>query len=101
VGLAGGVFFVPLLIYILKINPKEAVATSFLVIVFSSLSGFSGYFLRGAANLSLVLPLFIFVFLGAQLGSRLMLTRLSGTQVKKLFGILLLIIVLRLLRDIF
>ena len=39
-GIGGGVFIVPLLIYVLKVPTKTAAATSVFIVIFSSFSGF-------------------------------------------------------------
>jgi uncharacterized membrane protein YfcA len=39
-GIGGGVFIVPLLIYVLRMPTKTSAATSIFIVVFSSFSGF-------------------------------------------------------------
>jgi len=81
-GIGGGVFIVPLLIFFLKIPTKTAAASSTFIVCFSSLTGFlvDWYFL---------LPAAVAAFLGGQAGARLMSARLTGRTVRLLFSLLL------------
>jgi len=57
-GIGGGVFIVPLLIYILRVPTKIAAATSIFIVVFSLFSGF-------AAHVSMVTPDWELILLAA------------------------------------
>ena len=84
-GVGGGNFIVPVLVW-LGIDSKKASATTAFVVIFSSLSGFLGHASLG--NMSL--PLLGFTaagsVLGAVVGSWLMTDRLQPKQVKLVIG---------------
>ncbi len=92
IGRGGGSFVVPLL-YMAGISAKTAAATSAVAITFSGISSFVSH-LATAARPNGVLwgGCVVSVFLGSQLGSRVMATRLKSGAVKKIFAVILLII---------
>ncbi|MDM8554200.1 sulfite exporter TauE/SafE family protein [Desulfococcaceae bacterium HSG7] len=96
-GIGGGVFIVPLLIYVLKAPPKTAAATSIFIVVFSSFSGFVGHITMTPVDWRFILPAACFSFAGAQIGSRLMVTKIKPMMIKRIFGIILLLFAFRLL----
>ncbi|MBW2678811.1 MAG: sulfite exporter TauE/SafE family protein, partial [Deltaproteobacteria bacterium] len=77
-GIGGGVFIVPLLIYVLKMPTKQAAATSIFIVVFSSFSGFVAHVSLAGTDWGFILPAAVFSFAGGQLGSRVMAERLKG-----------------------
>ena len=97
-GIGGGVFVVPLLIYVLKMPTKSAAATSIFIVVFSSFSGFVAHISLAATDWGFILVAAVFSFAGGQLGSRIMSERLKGRAVRRIFGVLLLIFFLKLLQ---
>lgn len=100
-GIGGGVFIVPLLIYILKVPTKTAAATSIFIVIFSSFSGFFAHVSIADPDWKFILLAAIFSFSGGQLGSRIMAEKLKGSTVRKIFGGVLLIFVLKLLQRVF
>jgi hypothetical protein len=98
-GVGGGNFVVPVLNWI-GLDPKVAAGTTALVVVFSSFSGFLGH-----ASLSGVEPLFIAVTAvmaaaGSIVGSQLMKTKLSSSQLKRIIGVLLWLIAAKMIFDL-
>ncbi|MDZ7831869.1 MAG: sulfite exporter TauE/SafE family protein [Desulfobacterales bacterium] len=100
-GIGGGVFVVPLLIYVLKTPTKIAAASSTFIVCFSSLTGFLGYVSMGAINWWFILPAAVASFAGGQVGARLMSTRLKGKTVRVLFSLVLFALCARLLHQYF
>lgn len=100
-GIGGGVFIVPLLIYVLKVPTKQAAATSIFIVVFSSFSAFFAHATISDINWRFILPAAIFSFIGGQFGSRIMSDKLKGQTVRRLFGIILLLFALKLLHKAF
>ena len=98
-GIGGGVFIVPLLIYGLKVPAKLAAATSIFIVVFSSFSGFVAHAGLAQADWHFILLAAVFSFAGGQLGSRIMAEKLKGDTVKKIFGLVLLAFAARLLQQ--
>lgn len=98
-GVGGGNFVLPVLNW-LGLDPKVAVGTTALVVVFASLSGFLGHATLGGLD-----PLFIGIMAvmaaaGSILGSHLMKTKLSNAQLKKIIGVLLWVIAAKMIFDL-
>jgi uncharacterized membrane protein YfcA len=98
-GVGGGNFIVPVLNW-LGLDPKVAAGTTALVVVFSSFSGFLGHATLGGLD-----PLFIGITAvmaaaGSIVGSQLMKTKLSSSQLKRTIGILLWLIAAKMLWDL-
>jgi hypothetical protein len=100
-GIGGGVFIVPLLIYVLKVPTKTAAATSIFIVVFSSFSGFITHISLADTDWKFILMAAIFSFAGGQLGSRIMAEKLKGRTVRRIFGIVLLLFTLKLVQRVF
>ena len=87
-GVGGGNFIVPALVW-LGIDPKKASATTAFVVVFASLSGFFGHAATESVNWNLLVSASAGSVAGALLGSWLMHRKLDANQVKKIIGIVL------------
>jgi len=101
IGRGGGSFVVPLL-YIAGLEPKIAAATSSIVITFSGASSFLSHILTAAKpNWTVWLLCILSVFVGSQLGSRVMAEKLKSKSIKIVFGcVLLAISVILILKDV-
>ncbi len=100
-GIGGGVFIVPLLIYVLRVPTKTAAATSIFIVVFSSFSGFMAHVSIARPDWRFILIAALFSFAGGQVGSRIMAEKLKGPTIRKIFGGILLLFVLKLLQRVF
>lgn len=100
-GIGGGVFIVPLLIYVLKVPTKTAAATTIFIVVFSSFSGFITHISLADTDWRFILTAAIFSFAGGQLGSRIMAEKLKGRTVRRIFGVVLLLFVFKLIQRSF
>jgi uncharacterized protein len=87
-GVGGGNFIVPALIW-LGFDPKNASATTAFIVVFSSLSGFFGHAALGKINWNLLVFCAVGSIAGAIVGSWLMHRKLEAKQVKRVIGIVL------------
>ncbi len=87
-GVGGGNFIVPALVW-LGIDPKKASATTAFIVVFSSISGFFGHAAVEAVNWNLLMFAAAGSVAGAILGSWLMHKKLNANQVKKVIGVVL------------
>ncbi len=87
-GVGGGNFIVPALVW-LGVDPKKASATTAFIVVFASLSGFFGHAAVGNINWNLLAFAAVGSIAGALLGSWLMHKKLDANQVKKLIGVVL------------
>jgi uncharacterized protein len=88
-GIGGGNFIVPVLVW-LGYNPKKATATSSFIVVFSSLSGFLGHATIGNISAPLLGFTFIGSSLGAVIGAWLVTEKLKREHVKLIIGLVLL-----------
>jgi hypothetical protein len=89
-GIGGGAIMVPTLIYILCRHVKLAVGTSAATIVPTTVVGIAIYFVGGAGQLESDVWIYIaalapIAFLGAFLGTRAGIAKLSGKQIKAAF----------------
>lgn len=101
IGRGGGSFVVPLL-YIAGLEAKNAAATSALVVTASGLSSFVSHLATAARpRWGIWMATVVAVFLGSQLGSRVMAGRLKSRAVKQIFGgVLLGVAALILIKDV-
>ncbi len=88
-GIGGGVFVVPLLIYGLKVPTKIAAASSTFIVCFSSLTGFLGYASMGNIDWKFILPAAIASFTGGQIGSRIMSGGIKPSVIRNIFSVIL------------
>lgn len=87
-GVGGGNFIVPALVW-LGFDPKQAAATTAFIVIFSSLSGFFGHAVIGHIDMMLLAFSTVGSIAGALLGSWLLHYKLEARQVKKVIGIVL------------
>lgn len=100
-GIGGGVFVVPLLIYVLKTPTKIAAASSTFIVCFSSLTGFLGYVSMAEINWMFILPAAVAAFAGGQAGARIMSKGLKGQSIRVIFSIILFMLCAKLLYQSF
>lgn len=99
-GIGGGVFIVPLLIFILKVPTKMAAASSTFIVCFSSLTGFMGYVSMGSVNWGFILSAAVASFAGGLFGARIMSTRLKGKTIRVIFSIVLFLFCAKLIHQV-
>ncbi|MCL7415444.1 MAG: sulfite exporter TauE/SafE family protein [ANME-2 cluster archaeon] len=95
-GIGGGVFIVPLLVT-LGFGTKRASATSALIVAFISFSGFLGHLGSGHLDVTLMSYTVASAFIGGQVGSHLMHSRLRSKTIRQIFGAVLWIMTLKIL----
>jgi len=97
-GIGGGTIMVPLMVLVLGIDVKVAIASSLLTIIVTSASSSSVYLKEGLVNLRVALTLEPTTALGAIVGASITIG-LPSSVVRKVFGVGLMIIsVIMLLR---
>jgi uncharacterized protein len=69
-GVGGGIFIVPFMVYVLKIPTKIAAGSSHLIISFSALSGILGHLTSHRFDVPLIVVTGIAVLVGGNLGAR-------------------------------
>jgi Predicted permeases len=95
-GLGGGVFIVPVLIA-LGYETKRASATSAFIVLFSSFSGFFGHLGTGHLDVTLMAYTALAAFIGGQVGSHLMHSKMKSKTIKQMFGVVLWIMAVKIL----
>jgi uncharacterized protein len=95
-GVGGGNFIVPVLVW-LGFDAKKASATTAFIVIFSSLSGFFGHAAIGHINWRFLMLSAVGSVTGAIAGSWLMHWKLEAAQVKKIIGIVLYAIAIKML----
>lgn len=87
-GVGGGNFIVPALVW-LGFDPRKASATTAFIVIFSSFSGFLGHATTGGVPWRLLAFSAVGSVAGALMGSWLMHRKLNAAQVKKVIAIVL------------
>jgi len=95
-GVGGGNFIVPALVW-LGFDPKRASGTTSFIVIFSSFAGFLGHTVVGNINGSLLIFSAIGSVAGALLGAWLMTKKLQSGQVKMIIGVVLYLIAAKML----
>jgi uncharacterized membrane protein YfcA len=98
-GIGGGNFILPVLNW-MGLDTKVAAGTTALVVVFSSLSGFLGHATMSGLDPWFVGTMAVMAAAGSIVGSQLMKTKLSSTQLKKVIGVLLFVIAAKMIFDL-
>ncbi len=98
-GVGGGNFIVPVLVW-LGFNPKKAAATTAFIVIFSSFSGFLGHASLGNIDMKLLAFCAMGSIAGALFGAYLMKKILSGKQVKVAIGLILYLIAVKMIWDL-
>ena len=88
IGVGGGNIILPILLA-LKTKPREAVATTAVVVVFTSLFGFVSHVGAGSLDPVLVLTTAAAAIAGGVAGSWLMTDKLNPATIKKVLGVVL------------
>lgn len=94
IGIGGGIFLSPLIILLGWGNSKQAAASAGAFIAINSVSGLVGRFANGTFSLGeFGIPLLVVGLVGALIGSQLGAVRLSGANVRRALGVILVIAV--------
>jgi uncharacterized protein len=99
-GVGGGNFILPVLNW-LGLDAKVASGTTAFVVVFASMSGFLGHATLGGLDPTFLIVTAVAAASGSIVGSQLMKNRLSSAQLKRIIGILLWVIAVKMLFDLF
>lgn len=98
VGIGGGIYLVPLLIFLNLAGEREAATAGAVFVLLNSLVGLLPRIQTGLLDLSWLLPLSIAVLLGGVLGSYLGSVRFRPRTVQKVLGVVVLLAIAVLLR---
>lgn len=94
-GIGGGVFLVPIMVGYFAVSQHMAQATSLAVVIPTGIVGAMVYGWHGNLDLPVTLNLIVGSMIGASLGARLA-KKLPAAQLKRLFGIMLVLVGLRM-----
>jgi uncharacterized membrane protein YfcA len=98
-GVGGGNFIVPVLNW-LGMDAKIAAGTTAMVVVFASLSGFLGHVTLGGLSPAFIGIMAVMSAGGSIVGSQMMKTSISSSQLKKIIGVLLMLIAAKMIFDL-
>lgn len=99
IGRGGGSFIVPSLL-IMGLEPKICVGTSSFIATFSSLTGFISHIFKSNLELKITILTVVSVIAGSQTGSRFMVKRVKSKLLKRMFGFVLILISVLLIKSI-
>lgn len=91
IGIGGGVFLSPLLLFLRWADVKRTAAISSVFIVLNSVSGLGGHLTRANVDFSVVIPFGIVVFVGGFLGSQLGVVRLQQRTLQAVLAVVLIV----------
>lgn len=100
IGITGGIIKLPLMVLLCGVPMDIAIATSTVMVAVTALFGLFGHVLVGHFDWNIVIPLGIVAFIGGQIGSRLSV-KTDKEKMKKIFGVLLIVIAIKILLEIF
>lgn len=94
-GIGGGSLVMPLLLYF-GYAVKKSAATSGIIVLFTSLAGLVAHLSLWQPDMQLVIYITIAAILGAQVGSYLMQTKMKPETLRKMVGLVLWVMALRM-----
>ena len=96
IGIGGGIFLSPLLLFVGWADAKKTAAVSAAFILLNSLSGLTAHIMKGVADWTLLGVLAITVLIGGGIGSYIGAFRLLPITLQRLLGAVLLLAALKL-----
>ena len=95
-GVGGGIFIVPFMVYVLKYPTKIAAGSSHLIISFSAFSGILGHLTSHRFNIPLIVMTGIAVLIGGNLGARVSM-KVNTKMIKAGLGLIMWVFAAQLL----
>lgn len=98
IGVGGGIIMVPALVYFMHMSQLEAQGTSIAIMLppVGILAAYN-YYKAGALNIKFAVIIAIAFIIGGYLGSKISISILSETILKKIFGLVMLLVSIKLL----
>lgn len=87
-GVGGGIFIVPFMVYVLKYPTKIAAGSAHLIISFSALAGILGHMTSHRFDLPLILAMGVAVLIGGNLGARVSM-KVNTKMIKAGLGLIM------------
>lgn len=95
-GVGGGIIIIPALVFFLGLTQHQAQGTSLAVLVFpAGILALMHYYKQGYVNVKFALVLIAAFIIGGYVGS-LFATQISGTVLKRVFGVFILVVGLKM-----
>ncbi len=91
IGIGGGVFLGPVILFLRWAGPKEVAAMNSALILVLSAVGLAAHGVKGAIHLSLVAPFAVAVLAGGLLGAHLAERKLSAKTLQRVFAVIILL----------
>lgn len=100
IGIGGGVFLLPIIIFLRWGNTKESAAAAGMFTLVNSISGLAGHGTKGGVDWHLLIPLIFIVVVGSQIGAHIGAKKISANAIQKIFGAIMMVVSVRLLLTI-
>ena len=97
VGVGGGIFLSPIMIFLGWATTKQTAAVSAFFIVVNSIAGLAGRAVRGGLELGAIWPFVLAAFAGGMIGSTLGARKFSGLILRRILAVVLLIASMKLI----
>jgi uncharacterized membrane protein YfcA len=101
IGIGGGVFLIPILLFFGWANTKEAAAAGAFFILANSIAGLAGHLMAGRVQISWMWPTLLVVLIGGWLGGRIGSLKYSPVGVQKIFGAIILFVAWKIGKALF
>lgn len=99
IGIGGGIFLGPILIFYGLANAKEAAGACSFFVLFNSASGLISHISKNGVDLTDFLPLIIAAFIGGIIGSYFGAKKLSPLLLQRVLGLILLIVSIKIFAE--
>lgn len=99
-GIGGGVFLGPLLLFLGWADPKEVAAMNSALILVLSAVALAAHGIKGGADLMVVLPLALAAFVGGLAGATLAEKRLSPRGLQRIFAAIIMVAAIKAMVDV-
>tara|TARA_B110000503_G_scaffold139814_1_gene229130 strand:- start:4145 stop:4528 length:384 start_codon:yes stop_codon:yes gene_type:complete len=97
IGIGGGIIIVPALVYLLGVSQQSAQGTSIaLMLPPIGILAAMNYYKAGSLNVKYALIIAVTFIIGGYLGSKMSLAYLSEAAMKKVFGIILMVVSIKM-----
>tara|TARA_B110000046_G_scaffold48630_1_gene53924 strand:+ start:38939 stop:39322 length:384 start_codon:yes stop_codon:yes gene_type:complete len=98
IGIGGGIIIVPALVYLLGVSQQSAQGTSIaLMLPPIGILAAMNYYKAGSLNVKYALIIAVTFIVGGYLGSKMSLAYLSEAAMKKVFGIILMVVSVKMI----